>query len=908
MNKEAEIAGQKLVLGIDIGTRNVVGTVGYKTDDGEFIVVAQTVREHETRAMIDGQIHDIKRVARVVSNVREELEVQINQPLTDVCIAAAGRVLKTVTCHAEYEYQEEAVVTGEDIHTLNLIGVERAQDILKEKNDTSYKFYCVGYSVVKYYLNEDVFINLEGHKAKKISEDIIVTFLPEDVVDGLYSAVGQAGLNVANLTLEPIAAINVAIPESYRMLNIALVDVGAGTSDICITKEGSITAYGMIPHAGDELTEEIVQHYLVDFQMAEHIKLSSSSDEEVIYEDIMSIEHTISSEDVWQVTDSVVDRMTSEIAKKIKELNGGNSVSATFVVGGGGKIHGFTEKLAEYLELPKERVALRGEEVLKEVTFLQDEIKKDPLLVTPIGICLNYYDQKNNFIMIRFNGERMKLYDNDHLTIVDAALQAGVSNEELFPISGKSITFTVNGVKRSVRGGAGEPAVITLNGKPANINTQLEPNCEVEIIPSKVGKEAVYTISDLEEYTSSSMLITVNEKLINCPKFVEVNGVLEPSSYMIQDGDIIENRGFYTVGQVAEFMDVDVDIDQDIFVNNTLATMDSLVYENFTIDWTVREYLSDDTSYFATEEQIKEKKYQESMAGASIGMGNSYLIEQENMQEDMQENGQVSKKESNQENLQEDKQVQSNNQQNTIKDPIIEKFDVTHYVDVDSYEEAFDEKYEETKSYNKAIASHHDEQEQTVVLDAKVEKKANEFNENIMEKIRTNNAKSNEDISKTANKEVNREIDKEIKKSMDEEEDSSYNGNYGEVSEEVNDATTDKVSDKVTKEVSDVTTDEVNNELKEEPETTTTQEFETDLQDLQEKLQEEKEIIVTVNNNPVKLTDKNSYIFVDIFDKIDFDLNMSRGRGIITTLNGRDARFSEEIHTGDKIEVYWKEI
>lgn len=55
---------------------------------------------------------------------------------------------------------------------------------------------------------------------------------------------------MVNLTLEPIAAIQVAIPEMYRMLNIALVDVGAGTSDISVTRDGSIIAYGMIPIAG----------------------------------------------------------------------------------------------------------------------------------------------------------------------------------------------------------------------------------------------------------------------------------------------------------------------------------------------------------------------------------------------------------------------------------------------------------------------------------------------------------------------------------------------------------------------------------------------------------------------------------------------------------------------------------
>ena len=176
------------VFGLDIGTRNVVGTVGYQTDDKEFVVTAQYVREHETRAMLDGQIHDIGRVEKTIKKIKDKLKKQTEQPLEEVCIAAAGRVLKTVTTHVEYEYAQESVVTGEDVHTLDLLGIEKAQEALKEVNDTSYKFYCVGYSTVKFFLNDEVFISLEGHKANKIGEDIIVTFLPEDVVDGLYAA------------------------------------------------------------------------------------------------------------------------------------------------------------------------------------------------------------------------------------------------------------------------------------------------------------------------------------------------------------------------------------------------------------------------------------------------------------------------------------------------------------------------------------------------------------------------------------------------------------------------------------------------------------------------------------------------------------------------------------------------
>ncbi|MDD6039351.1 MAG: pilus assembly protein PilM [bacterium] len=585
-----EFNGKKLVFGLDIGTRNVVGTVGYRDGEDSFTVIAQYMKQHDTRSMLDGQIHDIGKVAKTIQHVKAKLEEQLEQPLYEVCIAAAGRVLRTVTTHVEYEYPEETIVTDEMIHTLDLLGVDQAHGILRDQNDTKYRFYCVGYSVVKYYINDEVFSNIAGHKAETIAEDVIVTFLPEDVIDGLYAAVSMADLEVANLTLEPIAAINVAIPEHFRMLNIALVDVGAGTSDICITRDGSIIAYGMIPYAGDELTEVLVQHYLVDFKMAEHIKLASTTDEEIEFEDIMSITHTIRAEEVWELLRPVVDKMAKEIAAKIIALNGEKSVSATFVVGGGGKVHGFTEKLAEELGIVPERVALRGEEVLKAINFLQGDIEKDPLIVTPVGICLNYYDQKNNFIMVRFNGERIKLYDNNKLTIVDAALQAGFPNEELFPRRGQAINFTVNGKARMIRGEAGESSVVTMNGKEVNINTPIEPNCEIVIIPSTVGGDAEYTIEGLEEYTSSTIVFEVNHRMVTCPRFVLVNGRLEPPTYKICDGDQINVCNYYTVAQLAEFMDVEIDMEKEILVNNREENMDAQIYENFSVDWTVLSY------------------------------------------------------------------------------------------------------------------------------------------------------------------------------------------------------------------------------------------------------------------------------------------------------------------------------
>lgn len=573
-----------LVFGLDIGTRSIVGTVGYKNREDQFIVVAQTAISHETRAMLDGQIHDIGKVAETITKVKGRLEEMTGRSYQDVCIAAAGRVLKTVEEEAEVTFAAETVVTNEHVYSLDMLAVEKAHTKLREQEGEDTRFYCVGYSVKQYYQNDYPISNLEGHKCNSVKTELIATFLPDEVVDGLYAAVERAGLTVSNLTLEPIAAINVAIPERFRLLNIALVDVGAGTSDISITRDGSIIAYGMIPAAGDKFTECIAKHYLVDFQEADRLKCASTVQEEVEFHDIMGLPMTIASTEVAEAVGETVQTVAKSIADKIIELNGDKTVSAVFVVGGGGKIRGFIESLAEYLDLPKERVALRGTEVLGGVTFLQEDVQIDSLLVTPIGICLNYYEQRNNFIFVYINDERIRLYDNNNLTILDAALQVGLPNETLFPQKGDAVRYSVNGEQRMLRGEPGEAAVIRLNGVEAGINASINQGDVIEVVPSTKGKSAAMEISKIPEYRST-LIYYVNGKQVTSPRLVSVNGNLVSEYYEIQDGDAIEVLDYYTLNQVLEYMDVTVEGIAE--VNNVPATADTRVYENFSVDFVI---------------------------------------------------------------------------------------------------------------------------------------------------------------------------------------------------------------------------------------------------------------------------------------------------------------------------------
>ena len=204
--------------------------------------------------------------------------------------------------------------------------------------------------------------------------------------------------------------------------------------------------------------------------------------------------------------------------------------------------------------------------------------------MTPLGICLNYYEQNNNFIVVTFNEKRIKLYDNDKLSVVDAAMQADFSNELLFPRRGKELRFTVNRKARSVKGQLGEAAVIKIGGREANIYAPIHENDVIRVKESTEGAPGSMTISSLPEFRDI-ISVQVQEKRIDVTKYARVNGTYQLPSYKIQQGDDIEVLDYCTVAQLLEFMDILLPEDKVILVNHKLADRETKVYENYLVSF-----------------------------------------------------------------------------------------------------------------------------------------------------------------------------------------------------------------------------------------------------------------------------------------------------------------------------------
>ncbi len=328
---------------------------------------------------------------------------------------------------------------------------------------------------------------------------------------------------------------------------------------------------------------------------------------------------------------------------------------------------------------------------------------------------------------------------------MDAAMQAEFANDGLFPKRGKELNYTVNGKPRITRGALGESAVITVNGNEADIHTPIHANDQIKVIESTAGEAARLDIDQLPEF-GSVMRVEVNDTQVDLPKFASVNGSLQSGYYSIQEGDCIEILNYYTVRQIAEFMDVIINQDMNIYVNNKLADMDSKVYENFSVVWTMEQLqLSDRDKY-----------------------------------------------------------------ENEVAD-------------------SFDELPEDDGTYQRK--------------------------------------------EETADREADWEnVDEaDMEQGTAGEQDDGEQVRGGDTEETLSEGQTDQTAGMAGQSEAAGTS-----------------------------------IYVTVNNDMVHLTGKMSYMFVDVFEHIDFDLSKPQGSGIVTRLNGRDAQYMEEIGSGDRIEIYWR--
>ncbi len=565
--RDYEKGCSNMILVLDIGTRSIVGILG--TIQGQEILIKHLSTElHTKRAMYDGQIHDIEGVAELVKKVKEDIEEKAGFKIKEVAIAAAGRTLKTLEIKVDRDLDELQEIDRDLLNSIEIEGIQRAQAELEEKSYGSGTYFPVGHTVVNYYLNNGFITNPLGHRGKTLKADILATFLPKIVIDSLYTVMAKVGLEVSYLTLEPIAAKEVAIPENMRLLNIALVDIGAGTCDIAITKEGSVTAYGMTSTAGDEITEELARAYLLDFDTAERVKCNLLRENEQKFVDIVGVSHRIDTETILNEIQPSIELVAKSIADNILKHNK-KSPSAVFLIGGGSQIPRLNTLIANYLQLARERVVVRGMEAMENVRD-KSSLILGPEGITPIGILSKALKNKfSDFIEVKIGDKEITMLKTRELKVRDALITINFDPRKLIPSKAKNLTIYINGQEKTLYSKYGEAARILINGDRANLDSLIGHGDVITISPATEGQVSQTTLGDLLDLDKE---ILVNDKKIKVYNDIRVNGRDQPSTYIVEERDKISYYCINTVQKLCDFLELSYETN-NIYINGGRASL-----------------------------------------------------------------------------------------------------------------------------------------------------------------------------------------------------------------------------------------------------------------------------------------------------------------------------------------------
>lgn len=484
------------VFALDIGTRSIIGVLG-RVENGRLFVQAIEKENHGQRAMLDGQIEDIGKVAAVARIVVDRLEKRTQTKLSRVSVAAAGRALRSEKASFTLGLNGIQQINDDMIGQLEAGAVSEAERTMSDQpGRQDDRFYMVGYSVSQYRLDGYPMSNLKNHSGKVLEADVVATFLPQEVVESLYAVVAEIGLEVASLTLEPIASLNAAIPADIRLLNLVLVDIGAGTSDIAACRDGSVVGYTMATIAGDEITELLMRKLLVDFQTGESLKMDLEKGGTVHYVDILGLPHDIGSEQLLELIAPATQSLAKEIAARVLDLNG-KVPSAVFLAGGGSKLQGLRERVSEELKIDLGRVAIAGNHFGRNA-YSEEYDLNDPEYATPLGIAISAgLGLINDSYVVLLNGDPAKLFRSGVLILRDILLMNGYHYSDLMGRTGANLSIMLNGERQFFRGAPSTPPEITLNGETAALSAVVHAGDSIQFKPAAPGADASKTIGDL---------------------------------------------------------------------------------------------------------------------------------------------------------------------------------------------------------------------------------------------------------------------------------------------------------------------------------------------------------------------------------------------------------------------------
>ncbi|MEZ0238105.1 MAG: cell division protein FtsA [Methylophilaceae bacterium] len=253
---------KNLIVGLDIGTSKIVAIVAELQPDGNLKVIG--LGQHPSRGLKKGVVINIDSTVQAIQRALEEAELMADCKITSVFTGIAGSHIKSLNSHGMVKIKDAEVAQADVdrvIETARAIALPSDQQIL---HILTQEFIIDG--------QEDVREPI-GMSGMKLEVKVHIVTGAVSAAQNIVKCVKRCGLEVTDLVLQPLASSVSALTEDEKELGVCLVDIGGGTTDIAVFKQGAIRHTAVVPIAGDQMTNDVAVAFRTPTQSAEDIKV-----------------------------------------------------------------------------------------------------------------------------------------------------------------------------------------------------------------------------------------------------------------------------------------------------------------------------------------------------------------------------------------------------------------------------------------------------------------------------------------------------------------------------------------------------------------------------------------------------------------------------------------------------------
>jgi cell division protein FtsA len=255
-------ASDNMIVGLDIGTSKVVAIVGEIVDDGSLNIIG--IGSHRSRGLKKGTVVNIESTVESIQHAIAEAEMMAGCQIHSVYAGIAGSHIRSMNSHGIV-----AIRDGE---------VERAD--IERVIDAAQAVAIPADQKVLHILPQEYLIDAQegvkeplGMSGVRLEAKVHLVTCAINAVQNIEKCIKRCNLAVDEIILEQLASAYSVLTEDEKELGVCLVDIGGGTSDIAIFTEGSIRHTGVIPIAGDQVTNDIAMALRTPTDDADEIKV-----------------------------------------------------------------------------------------------------------------------------------------------------------------------------------------------------------------------------------------------------------------------------------------------------------------------------------------------------------------------------------------------------------------------------------------------------------------------------------------------------------------------------------------------------------------------------------------------------------------------------------------------------------